>query len=317
MAKLWLLGEALIDFVPTQSDIGPAFAARPGGSPFNAAKAAAQAGADVGFLGAVSTDLFGEMLIDDLLAHNVNTAQTPRVDDPTTLAFVALTDGAAKYAFFNNATATALMAPANTGFEPTAGDVISFGSISLIDNPGADNLAAFALSHADKAMISIDPNARPTMTPDIAAWRDRIGSITDVASIIRLSDEDLELLAPGESPESYAQAQLSKSANLVVVTLGAEGVLGFCKEGAVQVPGQKARIVDTVGAGDTLMGSLLAELLLRELNTKHALANLSAATLSEILRYGVMASAINCESAGCAPPNRETVLARLSKQSSG
>lgn len=107
MGTVWFMGEALIDFVPTMSPAGDAFAPRAGGSPFNAAKAAAQAGAKSGFLGAISNDLFGERLIADLEAHGVETRRTPRTDDPCTLAFVELTGGVARYAFFNALSATA------------------------------------------------------------------------------------------------------------------------------------------------------------------------------------------------------------------
>lgn len=318
-AKLWLMGEALIDFIPITSDLGPGFVPRTGGSPFNAAKAAAQAGSDVGFLGAISTDMFGELLLADLAQYGVDTAQAPVVSDPTTLAFVALTDGVAKYAFFNTATATALMAPAKTGFVPAAGDVLSVGSISLIDAPGADNIARYALDHAGPggaAMLAIDPNARPTMTPDVAAWRDRITTLTSVAGLVHVSDEDLELLAPGQSPEDYAKARLDEGVGLVVVTLGDRGVLGFSPAGRVQVSSPRVQVADTVGAGDTIMGSLLADLMTRGLTTKPALSQVGTDTLGQMLTYAAMAAAINCESDGCAPPHRDTVLARLDGASS-
>lgn len=314
MAKVWFMGEALIDFVPTNSPAGDAFAPRAGGSPFNAAKAAAQAGANAGFLGAISTDLFGELLIDDLQAYGVDTSLTPRTDDPCTLAFVALSEGVARYAFFNALSATALMKPDPKAFDPAPGDILSFGSISLIDQPGADNIAAFALAHADTTMIALDPNARPSMTPDVDAWRARINAIASKAGVIRLSDEDLEMLAPGQSPSGYAAERLNEAAGLVVVTLGDKGALGFCRDGAIEVAGQSAEVVDSVGAGDTLMGSMMAELLLRDLTSRDALGSLTRDALGDILRYGVTAAAINCERSGCAPPKRAEVLHRLESQ---
>lgn len=314
MGTVWFMGEALIDFVPTTSPAGDAFAPRAGGSPFNAAKAAAQAGAKSGFLGAVSTDLFGERLIDDLKAYGVDTSNTPRTDDPCTLAFVELNDGVARYAFFNALSATALMDPDPKAFVPGQGDVLSFGSISLIDNPGADNITAFALAHADTTMIALDPNARPSMTPDVEDWRGRIEAIAAKAGVIRLSDEDLEFLAPGQLPADFAAEKLGEAAGLVVVTLGEKGALGFCADGMVEVEGQPAAIVDSVGAGDTLMGGMMAELMLRDLTTSAALTGLSCEALGEILRYGVTAAAMNCEQSGCAPPPRAEVLQRLASE---
>ena len=309
--KVWYMGEALIDFVPVASASGAAFAPRAGGSPFNAAKATVQAGAPAGFLGAISTDLFGAHLIADLAAHGVDISHTPRTDDPCTLAFVELTDGVARYAFYNALSATALMHPDPEMFVPGEGDVLSFGSISLIDRPGADTIAAFALAHAENTMIALDPNARPGMTPDVGAWRARIEALAAKAGVIRLSDEDLEALAPGQAPSEFAAQKLSQNAGLVIVTLGEKGAVGFCAAGVVEVDGCRVDIEDSVGAGDTLMGGVMAELMLRGLGTRSALDGLTCDALGDILRYGVTAAAMNCERSGCAPPERATVLRRL------
>lgn len=311
MSKIWFLGEALIDFVPTGSPAGPAFAPREGGSPFNAAKAAAQAGGEVGFLGAISTDMFGELLIKDLVAHKVDVSQTPRSADPSTLAFVQLTNGAAQYAFFNALSATALMNPDPASFTPGAGDILSFGSISLIDAPGAQNIADYAIAQSERALIALDPNARPTMTPDVAEWSARIASIAAKTGVLKLSDEDLELIEPGATPDAYAAARMADGVPLVLLTMGQDGVLGYCADGKVQVPGRTTQIVDTVGAGDTLMGSVLAEISLRDLTSTQRLGAIGTTALSDILRYAVIAASLNCEQSGCAPPPRTDVLALL------
>jgi fructokinase len=206
------------------------------------------------------------------------------------------------------------MDPDPKAFAPEQGDVLSFGSISLIDNPGADNITAFALAHADTTMIALDPNARPSMTPDVEDWRGRIEAIAAKAGVIRLSDEDLEFLAPGQSPADFAAEKLGEAAGLVVVTLGENGALGFCADGSVEVEGRPAAIVDSVGAGDTLMGGMMAELMLRDLTTRATLDGLTCEALGEILRYGVTAAAMNCEQSGCAPPPRADVLQRLASE---
>lgn len=312
MAKLWFLGEALIDFVPVPApDGGPAYAPRCGGSPYNAAKAAALAGAEVGFLGALSTDLFGDMLAADLARHGIDTARAPRLDAPTTLAFVDTQDGEPRYAFFNEGTATRKVAPDPAAFAPGPGDVVDVGSIALIDLPGAEAIAAFVEGVAGRALIALDPNARLGMTPDLAGWRNRIGRILSVADIVRLSVEDLDALAPGESPEGFARAQLARGAGLVVVTRGGEGAEAWTAAAHVRVPGYRVAVVDTVGAGDTLMGNLLARLAAGGHTERGALARLSEETLAAALDWAVAAAALNCMASGCAPPAREAVAAFL------
>ncbi len=317
MAKLWFLGEALIDFVPVPApDGGPAYAPRCGGSPYNAAKAAALAGAEVGFLGALSTDLFGEMLAADLARHGIDTSRAPRLDAPTTLAFVDLQSGEPRYAFFNEGTATRKVAPDPHDFAPGPGDIVDVGSISLIDLPGADAIAAFAEGVAGRALVAIDPNARPGMTPDLAGWRRRIGRILSVADIVRLSVEDLGALAPGESPDGFATAQIGRGAGLVVVTHGADGAEAWTGTSHVRVPGHRVAVVDTVGAGDTLMGTLLAQLAAGGHTEPKALHRLSGEALAAALDRAVAAAALNCMASGCAPPTPDAVAAFLGAQAS-
>ena len=312
MARLWFMGEALIDFVPVPApDGGPAYAPRCGGSPYNAARAAAIMGASTGFLGALSTDLFGEMLAADLARHGIDTTQAPRIAAPTTLAFVDLQSGEPRYAFFNEGTATRRMAPDPARFRPGPDDVVDFGSISLIDLPGADAIAAFALAMAGRARIAIDPNARPGMTPDLDGWRDRIGRILAVADIVRLSAEDLAVLAPGTAPADFAQARLAAGCALVVLTHGAGGAEAWTPAAHVRVPGHRVAVVDTVGAGDTLMGSLLALLAAAGHTRPGALAALPEAALARALATAVAAAALNCTASGCAPPGPEAVAAFL------
>lgn len=316
MAKLWFMGEALIDFVPvTAPDGGPAYAPRCGGSPFNAAKAAALAGAEVGFLGALSTDLFGEMLAADLDRHGIDTRSAPRLDAPTTLAFVDIQSGEPRYAFFNEGTATRMIAPDPAAFAPGPGDVVDFGSISLIDLPGADAIAAFAEAVAERALVSLDPNARPGMTRDLATWRNRIGRILAVADIVRLSIEDLDALAPGATPADFAQERIAGGASLIVVTYGADGAEAWTASGHVRVPGHAVEVVDTVGAGDTLMGSLLAQLASGGHTEREALRGLSDAAVAQALTRAVAAAALNCEASGCAPPRPEAVESFLKARS--
>lgn len=311
MPKLWFMGEALIDFVPVFSDGGRAYAPRCGGSPYNAAKAAALAGAETGFLGALSTDLFGEMLADDLRAHGIDTSQAPTLDAPTTLAFVDIEEGEPRYAFFNEGTATRRIAADPASFAPAPGDIVGFGSISLIDPPGSDAIAAFAEGIAGRTLIAIDPNARPGMTPDPEVWRARIRRILAVSDIVRLSVDDLAALDPGRTPDEFARGLLSGRTGLVVVTHGADGAEAWSDVAHARAPGQTVDTVDTVGAGDTLMGTLLAWLVAEGHTAGGTLARLTEETLTAGLRHAVAAAALNCRTSGCNPPTSADVDAFL------
>ena len=318
MAKLYVCGEALIDFVPCQADDGTsAFRPKTGGSPYNAARAARLAGADVSFVGALSTDMFGEQLEADLVEAGVDCSSALKSDDPTTLAFVDISTGSPRYAFFNNGTATRNTAPPADLISPDPLDILDVGSISLIDEPGADNIAAYCESMVGKMRIAIDPNARPEMTTDKVSWQARIESILTVATIIKISDEDLDYMYLGLSAEDFASRCLSTTTELVIVTLGGEGARAFTKSGNARVAPPKIDVADTVGAGDALMGAMLAWLLETCGDAARPISSLDDRDLENLLQFSATGAAINCTRVGAAPPTKAEILDWISNSTSG
>jgi len=307
VAKIWFLGEALIDFVPASSDGETAYIPRCGGSPYNAAIATARQGADVGFLGAISTDIFGGRLADRLSAEGIDISRAERPGNPTTLAFVDLDGAEPRYAFFNRMSATQLMAPDPLGFSPSTGDVLHVGSISLIDTPGAENIRRFAEAMAGRMPVSVDPNARPGMTHDPEDWRRRLGGILSRASIVKLSSEDLTFVAPGAEAETFARSLIDSGTGLVVLTEGERGARAFTPSVSISVPARMGPMVDTVGAGDTVTGTILAALARRGLETRDSVAVLDEGDLRSVLERAMLAAFLNCERSGCDPPTKAEI----------
>ena len=142
------------------------------------------------------------------------------------------------------------------------------------------------------------------MTPDPDVWQARLQAICDAAGIIKISDEDLDYLVPGMTAEAFAAKQLGNGAGLVVVTRGAAGAEAFCATGHVREDGHRVEVVDTVGAGDTITGFVLADLAARGLTGRKALRGIDLATLRDVLRLALAAAAITCTRVGCQPPTR-------------
>jgi fructokinase len=141
-----------------------------------------------------------------------------------------------------------------------------------------------------------------------------------------VSDEDLTPAYPGELPEDIATRWLAMDGGpaLVVVTRGAAGVTGMTRSVRVDVPAPKVEVVDTIGAGDTAMGTLLAELhrhgLLgpgeRDTSTgpaglagRAALGRLTEAALADILGTVCLAAALACTRPGADPPTSAELAA--------
>ncbi|MBE3636884.1 carbohydrate kinase family protein [Mangrovicoccus algicola] len=311
MARIFVCGEAIMDFVPVPAAAGEAFLPLPGGSPMNTAKAAACAGAEAHFLGAISRDLFGERLLADMQAHGVQTGLTPRSDDPSTLAFVDMSTGEPRYAFYDRDSAAVNMAPTAAGIDPQPGDILAVGSISLIPEPGAGNILRFALAQARSQMLAFDPNVRANMITDRPAWEKRVEALFAAAAVVKISAEDLDYLRPGQAHADFAAERIAAGAGLVVVTGGAEGALGLTAAGRARVAAPRVTVADTVGAGDTFMGNLLAGIQEAGCRDRAALAALEGPALETLLARAAWAAAMNCTRTGCNPPRRAEVLAAI------
>lgn len=298
-------GEALFDFF-LESEAGPAastYAARAGGSPFNVAIGLSRLGQASGLLTGISTDLLGQRLAQVLDDEGVSRAYAIPTDRPTTISLVGLdTAGVPAYQFYDSGSA-------DTGVEvadlPTLGEEVTglhFGSYSLAAAPVADAYAALAMKHR-AGFISVDPNVRPNVEPDMAVWRARLDKLFPLADLVKISAEDLELLWPGRSADSFAEDVLRRGVKLAVVTDGGDTAHGWAARSlhASATP-PRVTVVDTVGAGDTFQASLIARLLRHPEGPSAALDALDADTLRQILDYAARAAAITCSRRGADLP---------------
>ncbi|NDR58261.1 carbohydrate kinase family protein [Aliiruegeria sabulilitoris] len=298
-------GEALIDMLPRMSTRDePSFAPVSGGAVFNTAIALGRLGRQVKFFSGISTDLFGAKLMESLAASKVDATLCDRSDRPTTLAFVELTDGHAKYAFYDENTAGRLIAEADlpTPVSLDGVDALFFGGISLPVEPCGATYETLALREAANRLVMIDPNIRPGFIKDEARYRARLDRMIGVADIVKVSDEDLEWIAGDGDLAMLAGALLAKGPKIICVTKGKDGVTAYLKDRAVSVSSEMVEVVDTVGAGDTFNAGFLAGLDRAGKLTKAAVATLTDAEISAALTLGNRAAAVTVSRAGANPP---------------
>ena len=303
-------GENLIDFV--QEDDGrnpPAYIAHPGGSPMNVAMAASRQGMDAHYLTPVSRDSLGALIASRLEADGVTLA-TPRRPEPTSLAVVSLQDGAATYEFYRDGTAERQVSTDQlSDAEPKAMGAFHIGSLAVSGGADAPIWEAYHKSCFDRGvMTSYDPNVRPSLTPDRAGFIARVERIATHTTLLKLSDEDLQWLYP-DMPQEDAFSRLAdlSSAALVVLTKGPDGALARAVETTAEVPAAPVNpLVDTVGAGDTFMATLI-----RVMDARAGNYAFGEDDLKSILTTASHAAAINCTRAGCQPPTLEELEARL------
>ena len=176
------------------------------------------------------------------LADGVVTGFLLRKDVPTTLSLVGLAaDGTPSYAFYGRGAADRSVEVAEIPpMTPEVG-VIHFGSYSLVVIPTADAFAALAAREARRRLITLDPNVRLNVEPDLEVWRARVQAMAAHADLIKVSGEDLEAMYPGRSVEATVERWLAAGVRLVVVTRGAEGATGIYARARVIAPASGSR----------------------------------------------------------------------------
>lgn len=288
--SIWVCGEVLIDILPS----GPVV----GGGPANTAKALARLGHDVHFIDGISSDAYGQSARAELLNDGVNLDLALASDKPTCTATVTLdAAGGASYEFLIDGTATfdfaASWLPDPYRYQP---QVLHIGTLVTVIEPGASALYDWAMSVAELAPIVFDPNIRPSVLPDRDLYEAAVEKWAALSAVIKVSDDDLAWLFPTATVDEVAQRWINDGAFLVVVTRGANGLVGYTADGRVEVPGVKVDVVDTVGAGDTV-GAIVVEAMLA-----HGLIELRGDLLRSVLARAAAAAAITCSRKGAQPP---------------
>lgn len=284
-SEVWVCGEALIDVLPS----GPV----PGGGPANTAIALARLEVDVHFIGGLSSDDYGQRLRGHLLSNGVDLTHALPSDLPTALAIATIdAHGSASYEFRLDETATFSVDP--TLLPSGEPSVLHIGSLATVVESSAGSLLAWAASL--NAPVVFDPNVRPAVVSNRDVYRDAVHSWASIASVVKLSDDDLAFLYPGIEEVQAVRDLMHDSVQAVVLTRGADGVMAITRETTVVVPGRAVEVVDTVGAGDTV-GAVIVEALVSD-----SISALSGERLEYVLDRAVRAAAITCSRAGCQPP---------------
>jgi fructokinase len=296
-ARVLCLGEALVDLVcerhvaaMTEAD---AFVPRAGGVAANVAMVAARAGAQVALAGGAGEDAWGEWLREALGDAGVDTELFGLVPGVATqLAFVTVDSrGEPTFAVHGDglgAGRDAVMA----ALEPRLADAVAgSAALFLTSNTlvGAVEreltLRARSVASEHGLPVILDPNVRLHRWRSAADAAASSNALVPGALLVRVNEAEATLMTGEDDPERAALALVKAGARLVVITLGADGVM-LRGELRADVDGVPAQVLSTMGAGDVFTGTLLARL---------ALSDFYPPAVAASLREAVGAAARACE----------------------
>ncbi|MDS1116888.1 carbohydrate kinase [Gordonia westfalica] len=304
MREIVVCGEALVDVVQEKRTSDAALAPlQPalGGGPFNVAITLGRLGSAVSFVSAVSTDNYGDAIVGALRNAGVGTAMLQRRPEPTSLALATIADdGSAQYSFYVEGTADRTVTDPGS-LAPTVA-AATFGTLSLVLEPGAsvyENL--MRRCHAERRLVVLDPNIRSVVIPDADAYRRRFRSWMPFVDVVKLSDEDAAWL--GEGPAgSTVKEWLDDGVAAVVTTAGASGITVTTAEDEVSVPTPKVDVVDTIGAGDSVLGGLVHHLDRVGALSPDSVRSLTPDQWREVAVFAAHVAAVTVSRPGADPP---------------
>lgn len=297
-------GDALIDFVPTRNADGrEAVMPAVGGSCLNVAIGMARLGAPTGFVGGISTDMFGRMIADHARASNVELGLVTRSDHQTTLAFVRIVAGESHYAFYDAETATRTWTYRRGSIPFDTIEVLHVGSTTLVNDQGAAETKALIADARATSTISFDPNCRPNLVRDKPAYLARMTEFAASADLVKMSDVDFAYLYGEESYQQRARALLGRGTSLVVITRGNNGAVAWHAEaGEIDVTAPEVEVADTIGAGDSFQAALLFALHKLGRLARQQLMDIGADELRRALTFAANCAGLTCTRPGADPP---------------
>jgi len=177
--------------------------------------------------------------------------------------------------------------------------LLHVGTLATVIEPGASVLLEWAQAVAKFAPIVFDPNIRSAVISDRDQYVMQIERWIAISSLIKVSDDDLKWLYPSLEIKQVVNDWLTKGPSLIVVTYGDKGLTGYRKGEVVSVEAVQVKVVDTVGAGDTV-GAILVEAVVKD-----GLDNLTGVRLETMLKRAAKAAAITVSRVGANPPTSE------------
>jgi fructokinase len=295
-----VVGESLVDVVARPGD--GELTVHPGGSPANVAVALSRLGQRTALVTQIGADDYGALIRTHLERNGVGVILAGPPGPPTSRALATLNaQGAASYEFELSWDVRGLRLPEGSA-------AVHIGSLGVMLAPGGERVLRLAETACRSGVVvSYDPNARPSVTPDrrpVAAIAERAAAC---AHIVKMSDEDLAFLFPGATPAQLAARLLGggRPTQLLVITMGRDGATVVTRSARFAVPAVPVVVVDTVGAGDTFTAALLAGLAEAGQLSPDALAGRVAAEpglLRDAVGQALAAAALTCTRPGADPP---------------
>jgi fructokinase len=291
-------GEALIDVVVDRDGDS---SETPGGSPLNVAVGLSRLDVPTTLISQVGHDERGGLVVQHVTGSGAEIVAVPTSTGRTSVATAHLDEGgAASYDFDLEWSLPRQELP------PC--QALHVGSLGTLLEPGRHSVLDLVEQAGGRGtFVSYDANLRESFVEDRHRTRRQVEELGALCSLVKLSDEDADLLAPGADPDEFARSLLlGQRTSIVILTRGPNGATAYTSGHETTERPRPTDVVDTVGAGDAFMAATLAQLWdLDAFRTPTQGLSLGEDDVARLVRGAIEVAAITCERRGANPPRRQ------------
>jgi len=288
-----------------------------GGKGFNQAVGSRRLGADVGIVGRVGRDPFGEMFLGKLEQEGIDLSGVTRDAEAGTAIATPVVD--------ENGQNSIIAAP-RANMRVTLDDIqaaaeqIAFADILMLqfEVPLAASRRAAEIAGEHKTLVMLDPAPVRHGAPDEVRSQSTEAGAQSPGTLDHWTTRPLDhfyidYLVPNEveahmltgrmTPEEAAAVLLPETQRGVVISLGEMGALAVSRAALIRFPAHKVNVVDTTGAGDAFRAGL-------------AVRVAEGASLDDAVRFANACGALACTVTGAEPsmPRRSAVELLLAQE---
>jgi fructokinase len=288
---VYTLGESLLDIIISSNNNA---VINPGGAMLNTAVSLGRSKMEVALITELGDDDTSELITSFLKSNNVSSKYIKIYADNTTSLALAFLDEnkKPKYTFIKNYPHSRNI---NNIPKFNVDDILLFGSMYSIDEQIRKSILSI-INTANKKDVTIiyDPNIRNAKHLANPKLMDALIENMKVSHIIKGSDEDFtNIFGCNEVQTQLTELRKINKSALILITLGADGVIADNAGHTIKLPAIKTNVISTIGAGDAYNAGIIFAM--RKLNLKkNDFMNISRNQLEQILKSGLQFSSKVC-----------------------
>ncbi len=233
------------------------------GAESNVAIGVRRLGGQAMWMGRVSEDAIGDLILQEMRAEDVAVHATR---DPAPNGLMMKVNRSAdivRVLYFRIGSAGSRLCPQDLDEKAiaTAGVLHLTGiTPALGDGPAAAVHAAIEIARANGVTISFDVNYRAALWSKEAAAAE-LRELVSKADVVFAGEEEAKLFVEADTPAGMSTALTALGPSQAIVTCGARGSVATVGGLVYEQPPIQVRVIDPVGAGDAFVAGYLAGIL--------------------------------------------------------